>query len=386
MSEDIVDVEILDAEVPEETVEERPLGQVSIYRSMNPTEQLEEAKARAKVLVEVVQAQGLSRTFGNSTKPHVFVEGWQFLASQFGLVPDIEWTQELDGGAGWEARAALVRLADGQVIAHGDAECRTSEANWKNRPSYAIRSMAQTRAVSKVCRIALSSVMVMAGFNATPAEEMDGVPARREKAARRAPTRIDQGATDETQPHCPACLDKHGTLVAVSGPHDKKPYWRCTADPTDCGGYRVYNGKEYSWSGWRTSFENSVAEYRNDIIKDDPQTATIGNGDDRLQRSDYIVDEVMATAGLTNRVDASMLIKPGLVVAIDMGDIDAEAALGGEPADPITDEELRVIAVNLTLAEADALIAVAAGLAAPFESTDEEAEARSEMSIQEGDH
>ena len=363
MSEEVIEAEIVDEDVePEEEVEERPLGQVSIYRSMNPTEQLAEARARAAVLVDVVREQGLAKTFGNSPKPHVFVEGWQFLASQFGLIPDIEWTHELPDG--WEARAALTRLSDGQVVAHGDGECRTSEPNWKGRPSYAVRSMAQTRAVSKVCRIALSSVMVMAGFNATPAEEMDGVVPRSEPAPRRAPTRIDQGPPTSTdQPHCPACLDTHGTLVAVTGPHDRKPYWRCTADPTDCGGYRVYNGKEYSWSGWRTDFDNAVAEYRGGIIKDDPQTKTIGNGDERLQRSDYIVAEIMATTGLTTTVDATMLVKPGLTYAISQGKVDAEAALGGEPSDPITDDELRVIAVNLTLAEADEVIAAAASVA-----------------------
>jgi hypothetical protein len=383
MSEEIIDAEIVDedpnvasfeATEPKEAplVEERPLGQVSIYRSMDPDKQLAEARARAKVLVEVVQEQGLAKKFGSSPKPHVFVEGWQFLASQFGLVPSIEWTRELLDGAskevGWEARSSLTKLSDGQVIAYAEAECRTTEPNWKGRPSYAVRSMAQTRAVSKVCRIALSSVMVMAGFNATPAEEMDGVAVP--KPARRAPTRIDTGPPDKPlspdDPHCPACLLTHGTLVPVTGPHDKKPYWRCTADPNDCGGYRVYNGKEYSWSGWRTDFANAAAEYLGGIITGDPQTATVGAPDDRLQRSDYIVSEIMGTAGLTTTVDATMLVKPGLTYAIGEGKVDAEAALGGPPSDPITDDELRIIAVNLTLAEADEVVAAAAMLSAPL--------------------
>jgi hypothetical protein len=378
---EIIDAEIVEEEehhIPDHTLvapqEERPLGQVSIYRSMDPDKQLEEARARAKVLVEVVREQGLAKTFGSSPKPHVFVEGWQFLASQFGLVPDIEWTRELLNASskevGWEARAALVRLEDGQTIAHAEGECRTTEANWKNRPSYAIRSMAQTRAVSKVCRIALSSVMVMAGFNATPAEEMDGVAVP--KPDRKKQTRIITGATQAApltadDPHCPACALTHGTLVPVTN-HDRKPYWRCTADPRDCGGFRVYEGKEYSWSGWRTDFDNSVAEYLGTVVKDDPKTANIGAPDDRLQRSDYIVAEIMATAGLTTTVDATMLVKPGLSFAITEGKVDAEAALGGPPSDPITEDELRTIAVNLTLAEADEVIAAAATLAAPFET------------------
>ena len=123
-----------------EVVDLVPIGERSIYVSQDPVEQLSEARARAKVLVEVVVEQGLSKSFGGG-RPHVFVEGWQFLASQFGLIPDIEWTKELDDG--WEARCALRRLSDGQVISHGDAECRRTESNWKNSDSYAIRSMAE---------------------------------------------------------------------------------------------------------------------------------------------------------------------------------------------------------------------------------------------------
>lgn len=320
------------------------VGQRSIYISTDPMEQLNEARARAKVLVEVVNEQGLSKRFGNNPKPHVFVEGWQFLASQFGLIPEIEWTKELEDG--WEARAALRRLSDGQIISHGDGECRRTEGNWKGRDSYAIRSMAQTRAVSKVCRIALSSVMVMAGFNATPAEEMDGIHPEPKTA---------------DDPHCPACLQAFGTLVAVTGPHDRKPFWRCTAKPEDCGGQREYQGKTYSWSGWRTEWANSVADWKGDTIVDDPQVITI-DPSERTQRSSYIMAETEATSGLVDKDDIATLVKVGLAQAVKDGLVDGEAALGGPPSEEPTDDELRAIIANLTLAEADAVVAAAVEL------------------------
>lgn len=324
-----------------ETPEIVHVGQHSIYLSTDPADQLNEARARAKVLVEVVREQGLAKSFGGG-KPHVFVEGWQFLASQFGLIPEIEWTRELDTGAGWEARAALRRLSDGQIISTAEAECRTAERNWKGRDSYAVRSMAQTRAVSKVCRIALSSVMVMAGFNATPAEEMDGV--------------YDQGQTDSPkspdEPHCPACLDVNGELVGV-WENDKRPFWKCKAKE-DCA---AWDGK-YAWSGWHESFENSVADWRGGIVKDAPREVTI-DPLERTARSDYIVQNVMELAGLTNTTDAKVWVKPGLILAISDGSMDVAAALGGELGAEPTDEELRVVIANLTLAEADAVAAMA---------------------------
>jgi hypothetical protein len=235
-------IEVADAEIV-------PIGQVSIYQSTDPSDQLTEARARAAVLVEIVREQNLAKTFGSSPKPHVFVEGWQFLASQFGLIPDIESTNELEDG--WEARAALRRLSDGMVIAHADGECRRTEGNWKGRDSYAIRSMAQTRAVSKVCRIALSSVMVLAGFSATPAEDMTHEMAG--GADLPTPT-----STDE--PHCPACYARDGVLVPVYA-NSRKPFWKCSRSGDECAGAEVAKGKKWSWSGWHESFERSRDEW-----------------------------------------------------------------------------------------------------------------------------
>jgi hypothetical protein len=60
----------------------------------------------------------------------------------------------------------------GQVVGAAEAECLRSERTWKGRDDYALRSMAQTRAVSKALRGPLGFVVTLAGYEATPAEEM----------------------------------------------------------------------------------------------------------------------------------------------------------------------------------------------------------------------
>ena len=54
-----------------------------------------------------------------------------------------------------------------------EAECNSVEANWRNKPDFQIRSMAQTRAMAKALRSKYGFVAVLAGAEATPAEEME---------------------------------------------------------------------------------------------------------------------------------------------------------------------------------------------------------------------
>jgi hypothetical protein len=51
--------------------------------------------------------------------------------------------------------------------------CLRSEALWKGRDEYAIRSMAQTRATSKALRQPLGFVIQLAGFAPEPVEEVE---------------------------------------------------------------------------------------------------------------------------------------------------------------------------------------------------------------------
>lgn len=67
--------------------------------------------------------------------------------------------------------------ASGVVVGAAEAECTWEEEGWATRPSNALRSMAQTRAIGKAYRGVFAFVMALAGYVPTPAEEMpDAVP------------------------------------------------------------------------------------------------------------------------------------------------------------------------------------------------------------------
>ena len=92
-----------------------------------------------------------------------------------GVSPHVVWSRRLGtengGAAGWEARAEA-KTVDGRVVGSAEAMVTRDERNWKNADDYALRSMAQTRAMSKALRGPLGFVITLAGRNPTPAEEM----------------------------------------------------------------------------------------------------------------------------------------------------------------------------------------------------------------------
>jgi len=126
-----------------------------------------EAKASAEVLADFVKKRGLFSNIGG--KNHVWVEGWTFLGSLLGVFPVVQWTRPVDGG--WEARVEARTMA-GNLVGAAESQCTRAEAKWKSRDDYALRSMAQTRATSKALRLPLGYIMVLAGYEATPADEM----------------------------------------------------------------------------------------------------------------------------------------------------------------------------------------------------------------------
>ena len=133
------------------------------------TDAIDNARTKASILAEIVEEQGLFTVIQG--KKHLHVEAWKTIGKGYGLSPQIEWTRPIESG-GWEARCIFTDLA-GEQVGSGEAECGTyGDGPWVDRASYAQRSMAQTRAISRAGRNCLDWVVVLAGYSATPFEEM----------------------------------------------------------------------------------------------------------------------------------------------------------------------------------------------------------------------
>jgi len=97
-------------------------------------------------------------------------EGWQTLGRFFGYTVGVEKTEKIAGG--YMARA-VVYDKEGKIVGSAEASCTREERNWKEKPDFQLRSMAQTGACAKALRNILGWVAVLANFSATPAEEVE---------------------------------------------------------------------------------------------------------------------------------------------------------------------------------------------------------------------
>ena len=73
----------------------------------------------------------------------------------------------------YRAKVNIKRLDTQEIIGSGIAICTNKEKGKQYFEEYAIASMAQTRAIGKAYRNAFGWLMKLAGYEATPAEEMD---------------------------------------------------------------------------------------------------------------------------------------------------------------------------------------------------------------------
>lgn len=150
-------------------VEEPPRVELGVIRADGPKELLKVASEAADALASVIASKKLFSTI--SGRQYVRVEGWTTLATMMGCLPR-EVSVSRDEKGTYTATVELVRMGDQAVLTRASAECGMDEPVWKSRADYARRSMAVTRATSKACRIAFSWVMVLAGYEATPSEEI----------------------------------------------------------------------------------------------------------------------------------------------------------------------------------------------------------------------
>lgn len=144
-------------------------------------------------LSKLIKEKGLSSNIQG--KQFVNVEGWQFAGASLGLMPIITETTDLTRRGTepgqveikYMAKCEVRNINTGQLVATGIALCSNFERTKKGFDEYAILSMAQTRAIGKAYRNLLAWLMKAAGFEATPAEEMDFAVAEEPKKTTKKP-------------------------------------------------------------------------------------------------------------------------------------------------------------------------------------------------------
>lgn len=209
----------------------------ALFAGDTPAAVVSRMRETAAALKDVIESahgsdgKPLVMTLGGRPGKYVRCEGWTTLGAMLGVFPVEVWTRQLADG-GWEARVEARTLA-GAVVGAAEAMCSPDEKRWEAADAYAMRSMAQTRATSKALRLPLGFVMTLAGYDATPAEEMSFADAPRAR------WRTPSGP----KPVCP----EHGLMKHVPGGVSKKtgkPYaafWACATKECAAG----QNGRAY---------------------------------------------------------------------------------------------------------------------------------------------
>ena len=130
----------------------------------------------ASALADFERAQGIAQVIVSKLEPMgVFIDineqryltfrGWQMIGSWLNVTAQTEFTERLtdddDNFIGYRAKAIAV-TRDGQLVGQSYARCLSEERNWKNRPEFALESMAETRAKSKALRDLCGPIVYMA--------------------------------------------------------------------------------------------------------------------------------------------------------------------------------------------------------------------------------
>jgi hypothetical protein len=141
--------------------------QLSVSRP--PQTVLEEAGKAAEALKDVISKKKKPVIFGG--EQYLEFEDWQTIARFYGVTARVKSTAHVQYGDvhGFEASAETI------LVGSGD------EKNWKGKPMFQLRSMAQTRACAKALRNVLAWVVVLAGYKPTPAEEMGEMGVQKDK-------------------------------------------------------------------------------------------------------------------------------------------------------------------------------------------------------------
>ena len=156
-------------EAPKTTKEVTKKAKVESFDISRSDETLDLAKDLAKFIKDNKLSTNVQG------KEFVNVEGWQYAGSRLGIVPIVEHVINVGSAEElkYQAKVTLYDIRHGATVGAGFAVCSNKESGKKFYQEFAIMSMAQTRAIGKAYRNCLAWIIRAAGYEPTPAEEMD---------------------------------------------------------------------------------------------------------------------------------------------------------------------------------------------------------------------
>jgi hypothetical protein len=155
---------------------------LTLFGDATPHAIVARATAIADVIAPLIRERNLIKRIGASE--HVYLEGWTLAGTMLGVFATTVRTWEIGDDAGYGATVEARTIA-GALVGRADAVVMRNEevggkCKWLEAPAFQLVSMCQTRASSKALRMPLGFVMKLAGYDTTPAEEMEAAAARGE--------------------------------------------------------------------------------------------------------------------------------------------------------------------------------------------------------------
>lgn len=151
---------------------------------------LKDFVVKNKLYTEMVSKKKVGDKYVEEKKNYVNVEGWQFAGASMGIFPQVVSEERIaeDGKVEYQSygkketapiykykvTVELVQITTGKIVGRAFAICSNQESKKKTFDEFAVASMAQTRATAKAFRLALGWIMKLAGYEATPTEEVGG--------------------------------------------------------------------------------------------------------------------------------------------------------------------------------------------------------------------
>ncbi len=164
-------------------VAEQQQAPLTLIYETDPVVIIDESKRIANALADIIEEKKLYTVFSKGKK-YVHVEGWTTLGALVKVFPVLDWSKRIDreGEIVYESRV-IAQTLKGEIVGKGESLCSDKETLTRKDGSkyqrwtdeYAVKSMSITRATSKALRIPLGWIMVLAGYEGTPFEEMEGV-------------------------------------------------------------------------------------------------------------------------------------------------------------------------------------------------------------------